>query len=182
MIPALKEKYNKEIAKKLHDTFGYKSKMQIPRLLKISINQGLGDAISDKKVIETSMDEIALIAGQKAVAIKAKQSISNFKLREGQLIGVKTTLRGNMMYEFLFRLIAVALPRVRDFRGINPKSFDGRGNFTLGITEQIIFPEVNIDSVSKINGMDITFVTSAKTDKEAHALLSELGLPFIKEA
>ena len=180
MVAALKEKYNKEVAKKLFEKFNYKNTSQIPRLLKICINQGVGEGITDKKVVDNALAEIALIAGQKAIATKAKKSISNFKLREGQLIGVKTTLRGNNMYEFLFRLIAVALPRVRDFRGINPKSFDGRGNYTLGITEQIIFPELHIDDIPKIHGMDITFVTSAKTDQEAHALLSELGLPFSK--
>jgi large subunit ribosomal protein L5 len=152
--------------------------MQIPRLEKISMNQGVGAAVSDKKIVDVALDEMTAIAGQKAVATKSKKAISNFKLRENMPIGVKVTLRGDRMYEFLERLVAISLPRVRDFRGINDKGFDGRGNYTLGITEQIIFPEIDIDKVSRIGGMDITFVTSAKTDKEAFELLKELGLPF----
>ena len=153
--------------------------MEVPKLLKICLNQGIGSQVADnKKVLEASIDEMTLITGQQAVATKAKKAISNFKLREGQIIGVKVTLRGVKMYEFLDRFISITLPRVRDFRGVNRKSFDGRGGYTLGITEQIIFPEVNIDKVVKINGMDITFVTSAKNKTEAMALLEELGMPF----
>ena len=154
--------------------------MKVPKLEKISINQGAGQAISDKKFLENSLHEMSIITGQKAVPTKARKSVSNFKLREGMNIGLRVTLRGAKMYEFLDRLTSVSLPRVRDFRGINPKSFDGRGNYTLGIKEQIVFPEINIDKVSKMHGMDITFVTSAETDKEAKALLTELGLPFKK--
>ena len=177
-VPRLKEKFLKEIHPALLKQFEFKSPMQVPRLLKIVVNQGLGDAIADKKLIEFGLAEITQITGQKAVATKSKKDISNFKLRKGMPIGVKVTLRGNQMYEFLDRLISVSIPRVRDFKGINDKGFDGRGNYTLGVTEQIIFPEINIDKVNKINGMDITFVTSAANDKEAHALLKEFGLPF----
>jgi large subunit ribosomal protein L5 len=152
--------------------------MQVPKLKKICLNQGIGQAVSDKKMIDAAVVEMTTISGQKAVATKSKKDISNFKLRKGVPIGVRVTLRGEKMYEFLERLITVALPRIRDFRGINDKGFDGRGNYTLGITEQIIFPEINIDKVSKIMGMDITFVTDANTDKEAYALLKEFGLPF----
>ena len=154
--------------------------MQVPKLQKISINQGAGQAITDKKFLETSLEEMTLIAGQKAVTTKARKAVSNFKLRIGMSIGARVTLRRDKMYEFLDRLVAVALPRVRDFRGINEKSFDGRGNYNFGITEQIIFPEINIDKVNKISGMDITFVTNTNSDKEAIGLLSELGLPFKK--
>ncbi len=177
-VPRLKEKFTKEIHPALLKQFEFKSPMQVPRLLKIVVNQGLGDAIADKKLIEFGLTEITQITGQKAVATKSKKDISNFKLRKGMPIGVKVTLRGNQMYEFLDRLISVSIPRVRDFKGISDKGFDGRGNYTLGVTEQIIFPEINIDKVNKINGMDITFVTSAANDKEAHALLKEFGLPF----
>jgi large subunit ribosomal protein L5 len=152
--------------------------MQVPRLMKISVNQGLGTAIADKKLIDVGVTELSAITGQKAVATKSKKDISNFKLRKGMPIGVRVTLRGNTMYEFLDRLVSVAIPRVRDFRGINEKGFDGRGNYTLGVTEQIIFPEILIDKIVKINGMDITFVTTARTDKECLALLKEFGLPF----
>ena len=176
--PRLKKKYVEEITPRLKEQFGYKTIMQVPRLEKISLNQGLGRAILEKKVIEDSIEELSLIAGQRAVPTKAKKSISNFKLREGMAIGARVTLRGNIMYEFLDRLICVALPRVRDFRGISEASFDGRGNFSIGITEQIIFPEIDIDDIPKINGLDITLVTSAKTDKEALELLSEMGMPF----
>ena len=179
-IPRLKEQYKKEIVPKLKDAFNYSTVMQVPKLQKISINQGAGQAITDKKFLETSLEEMTLIAGQKAVTTKARKAVSNFKLRIGMNIGARVTLRGDKMYEFLDRLVAVALPRVRDFRGINEKSFDGRGNYTLGIKEQIVFPEINIDKVNKIHGMDITFVTSADTDAEAKALLTELGLPFKK--
>jgi large subunit ribosomal protein L5 len=152
--------------------------MQAPRLLKISLNCGLGDAIADKKLLDFGIAEMTQISGQKAVSTKSKKDISNFKLRKGMPIGVRVTLRSDKMYEFLDRLISVAIPRIRDFKGINEKGFDGRGNYTLGITEQIIFPEINIDKVNKITGMDITFVTTANTDKEAHALLREFGIPF----
>jgi len=178
--PRLKELYKNEIASALKEQFAYKSVMQIPKLEKICINQGVGGASADKKLVDNAAKEISLIAGQKAVVVKAKKSVSNFKLREGMPIAARITLRGDQMYEFLDRLISVALPRVRDFRGINDKSFDGRGNYSLGIKEQIIFPEIDIDKINKINGMDITFVTSAETDKEAKSLLTELGLPFKK--
>jgi large subunit ribosomal protein L5 len=160
------------------EQFNYKNHMQVPRITKISLNQGLGIAITDRKHIETGISEMTMIAGQKAVATKSRKDISNFKLRKGNPIGVRVTLRGDKMYEFLDRLISVALPRVRDFRGVNDKGFDGRGNYTLGVTEQIIFPEIDIDKVTRINGVDITFVTSARTDREAHALLKEFGIPF----
>jgi large subunit ribosomal protein L5 len=176
--PRLKEKYTREIVPSLLKQFNYSNQMQVPRLTKICMNQGIGSAIADKKLIETGMEEMSLIAGQKAVQTKSKRDISNFKLRRGMPIGVRVTLRGDRMYEFLDRLIAVALPRVRDFRGVNDKGFDGKGNFTLGISEQIIFPEINIDNINKIQGMDVTFVTTAKTDIEAHALLKEFGVPF----
>ena len=154
--------------------------MQVPKLEKICLNQGLGDAVTDKKMVEQACDEMTLITGQKAVATKSKKDISNFKLRKGMPIGARVTLRGDKMYEFLDRFITSSLPRVRDFRGINPKGFDGRGNYNLGIKEQIIFPEIDIDKVNKITGMDITFVTSAHTDEEAMSLLTEFGLPFKK--
>ena len=152
--------------------------MQVPKLEKICLNQGIGDAVSDKKLIESAVKEMTTITGQKAVATYSTKDISNFKLRKGVAIGVRVTLRGDKMYEFLDRLIASSLPRIRDFKGVNDKGFDGRGNYTLGITEQIIYPEIDIDKVSKISGMDITFVTTATTDKEAHALLKEFGIPF----
>ncbi len=176
--PRLKNKYREEIVKNLQSKFQYKSIMQVPRLKKICINQGVGDAVSDKKLIESAVKEMSMITGQKAVPTYSTKDISNFKLRKGVAIGVRVTLRGDKMYEFLDRLIAASLPRIRDFKGVNDKGFDGHGNYTLGITEQIIFPEIDIDKVNKIQGMDITFVTSAPTDKEAHALLSEFGIPF----
>lgn len=176
--PRLKDKYRKEVVPVLMEQFNYKSTMQIPRLLKISINQGVGGATQDKKLVDNAVNEMSTISGQKAVATIASKSISNFKLREFMPIGARVTLRDRIMYEFLDRLISVALPRVRDFKGINDKSFDGRGNYSLGIKEQIIFPEIDIDKVNKITGMDITFVTSAKTDAEAFALLKAMGLPF----
>ncbi|PKP47741.1 MAG: 50S ribosomal protein L5 [Bacteroidetes bacterium HGW-Bacteroidetes-11] len=176
--PRLRDKYREEVVPALTEKFQYKSVMQVPRLLKISINQGLGTAIADKKLIEAGINELTALSGQKAVATKSKKDISNFKLRKGMPIGVRVTLRGDRMYEFLDRLVSVAIPRIRDFRGINEKGFDGRGNYTLGVTEQIIFPEILIDKVSKINGMDITFVTSARSDNECLALLKEFGLPF----
>lgn len=179
--PRLKEKYAADVIPALQKQFQYKSAMQVPRLKKICINQGIGDAVSDKKMIESAVKEMTTITGQKAVPTYSTKDISNFKLRKGVAIGVRVTLRGDKMYEFLDRLIASALPRIRDFKGVNDKGFDGRGNYTLGVTEQIIFPEIDIDKVSKIQGMDITFVTSAPTDKEAHALLTEFGIPFKKK-
>lgn len=178
LVSRLKTRYTDEIAPELREQFNYKSAMQIPKLQKICINQGIGQATSDKKLIDVAINEMSTIVGQRCVATKAKKSVSNFKLREGMPIGVRVTLRGERMWEFLDRLIAVALPRVRDFRGVNDKSFDGRGNYSLGIQEQIIFPEINLDKVQRITGMDITFVTSAQTDNEAYALLSKLGMPF----
>lgn len=178
MEPRLKVKYKEEIAPQLKEKFQYKSVMQVPKIEKIVLNQGINSASSTKKVVDTAVEEMSLITGQKAVPTLAKQAISNFKLREGMPVGVKVTLRKERMYEFLDRLVSVALPRVRDFRGINDKSFDGRGNFTLGITEQIIFPEIDLDKVDKINGMDITIVTSANTDEEAYELLKLFGMPF----
>ena len=176
--PRLIKKYKDEIVPALQKQFGYKSIMQVPGLTKISVNQGLGAAITDKKMIDTGIEEMTNITGQLAVATKSKKDISNFKLRKGMPVGVRVTLRGEKMYEFLDRLISVAIPRVRDFRGINDKGFDGRGNYTFGVPEQIIFPEIEIDKVNNINGMDVTLVTSAKTDKECMALLREFGLPF----
>ncbi len=176
--PRLRKQYFDEIVPALTKQFEYKTVMQVPKLLKISVNQGLGNAITDKKIIDTGVEEMTKITGQKAVATKSKRDISNFKLRKGMPVGVRVTLRGDKMYEFLDRLIAVAIPRVRDFRGVNEKGFDGRGNFTFGVTEQIIFPEIDMDKVNHMNGMDITFVTSAKTDREALALLKEFGIPF----
>lgn len=179
-VPRLKTKYQKEVVPALMQQFSYSSVMQAPRLEKICINQGIGDATGDKKLVDNAAAELSIIVGQKCVATKARKSVSNFKLREGMPIGVRVTLRGERMYEFLDRLISIALPRVRDFRGVNDKSFDGRGNYSMGITEQIIFPEIDIDKVSKIMGMDISFVTTAGTDAEAFALLKELGIPFKK--
>jgi large subunit ribosomal protein L5 len=177
-IPRFKKKYREEVVPALMEQFNYGSIMEVPRLEKICLNQGIGEATQDKKLVDNAANELSIIAGQKAVPTKAKRSVSNFKLREGMPIGVRATLRDHRMYEFLDRLITVALPRVRDFRGINDKSFDGRGNYSMGITEHIIFPEIDLDKVSKIMGMDITFVTTAKTDQEALALLKLLGLPF----
>lgn len=176
--PRLKEKYAKEIVPAMMKEFEYTNPLQVPRLVKICLNQGVGDAITDKKLIDTAVDEMTHVAGQKAVPTKSKLDISNFKLRRGMPIGVRVTLRGSRMYEFLDRLAAVSLPRIRDFKGVNDKGFDGRGNYSMGIPEQIIFPEVNIDKINKINGMDINFVTTANTDREAFALLREFGIPF----
>ncbi|MBL6657816.1 MAG: 50S ribosomal protein L5 [Flavobacteriales bacterium] len=178
--PRLKSKYSEEIVARLQEKYSYKSVMQVPKLVKICLNQGLGDAVSDKKMVDQACSEMTLITGQKAVATKSKKDISNFKLRKGMPIGARVTLRGDKMFEFLDRLITSSLPRVRDFRGINAKGFDGRGNYNLGIKEQIIFPEIDIDQVNKITGMDITFVTTATTDDEAKSLLTEFGLPFKK--
>ncbi|MEJ6614363.1 MAG: 50S ribosomal protein L5 [Saprospiraceae bacterium] len=174
----LKKKYRSEIIPALNEQFGYKSIMEVPKLLKICLNQGVGGATQDKKLVDNAVAEMTTITGQKAVSVKAKKSVSNFKLREFMPIGAKVTLRNERMYEFLDRLVSIALPRVRDFRGINDKSFDGRGNYTLGVTEQIIFPEMVLDQINKITGMDITFVTTAKTDAEGLALLKALGMPF----
>jgi large subunit ribosomal protein L5 len=176
--PRFKQFYDEVVAPKLNEQFGYSSPMQIPRIVKICINQGIGQATQDKKLVDVYQAELTTISGQKAVSTIAKTSISNFKLREGMPIGVRVTLRREKMYEFLDRLITVTLPRVRDFQGINDKSFDGRGNYSMGVTEQIIFPEIDLDKITKINGMDITIVTTAKTDAEAFALLKEMGMPF----
>ena len=175
----LRKKYIDEIVPVLKKKLQYKSLMQVPKIKKISINQGLGASVNDKKLIQYGIDELSLITGQKAVATKAKTSISNFKLREGMPIGVKVTLRGNIMYEFLDRLISVALPRVRDFRGLNDRGFDGNGNYTLGVKEQIIFPEISIDKISKVTGMNITIVIDSNSDKDSFELLKAFGMPFI---
>jgi large subunit ribosomal protein L5 len=180
-IPRLKTHYAENVVPALQKQFNYKSPMQVPRLEKIAINQGVGAATADKKLIDAAINEISSIAGQKAVPTKSKRDISNFKLRANTPIGVRVTLRGERMYEFLDRLISVALPRVRDFKGVNDRSFDGRGNYSLGVTEHIIFPEIDIDKITKISGMDITFVTSTNNDDEAKALLTELGIPFKKD-
>ncbi len=176
--PRLKDKYLNEIVPALKDKFQYKSIMQVPQIQKISINKGIGAAVADKKLIDAGIEELSAISGQKAVQTLAKNSISNFKLREQMPIGARVTLRGDKMYEFLDRLMTVALPRVRDFRGINEKGFDGRGNYTLGVKEQIIFPEISIDKVNKISGMNISIVTTAKTDEEGYELLKAFGMPF----
>jgi len=178
--PRLRDKYLNEIVPNLQKQFSYKSIMQVPKLEKICINQGLGQSMSDKKLIEAAVNEMTTIAGQKAVTSKSRKDIANFKLRKGVPVGVRVTLRGEKMYEFLDRLVSVALPRVRDFRGISNKGFDGRGNYTMGITEHIIFPEIDIEKVAKIHGMDITFVTTAKNNEESFALLKEFGMPFKK--
>ena len=177
----LKKMYVEEIVPNLMEKLHYKSIMQVPKIKKISINQGLGAAVNDKKLIQSGVDELTLITGQKAVATKAKKSISNFKLREHMPIGAKVTLRGRMMYEFLDRLISVALPRVRDFRGLNYKGFDGNGNYTLGIKEQIIFPEISIDKINRVAGMNITIVIDSDNDKESYELLKAFGMPFISK-
>ncbi len=176
--PRFAAKYNKEVIPALMKKFSYKTVMQAPKLQKICINRGVNGAVNDKKLIDVAIGELEQITGQKAVPTLSKKDISNFKLRKGMPIGARVTLRGDKMYEFLDRLISVALPRVRDFKGISDKAFDGRGNYTLGVTEQIIFPEIDIDKVSKITGMDITFVTSASTNEEAYELLKEMGMPF----
>ncbi len=179
--PRLKTVYSEDVAPQLMKDYDYKSSMQIPRILKICVNQGLGKAVADKKLIEAGVEEMTNICGQKAVECYSKKDISNFKLRKGMPIGVRCTLRGDKMYEFLDRLISVALPRTRDFRGVKVSGFDGRGNFTMGIQEQIIFPEIDIDKIRSINGMDVTFVTSARTDEEAKSLLEKFGFPFAKK-
>jgi large subunit ribosomal protein L5 len=177
-MPRLADKYKKDVVPALVKKFGYTSVMQAPKLEKICVNRGVNGAVTDKKLVDVALDELSQITGQKAVSTMSKKDISNFKLRKNMPIGARVTLRGEKMYEFLDRLIAVALPRVRDFKGVNEKSFDGRGNYTLGVTEQIIFPEVDIDKVNRITGFDITFVTTAGTDEEAYELLKELGMPF----
>jgi len=179
-MPRLLDKYKNEVVPALQEKFGYKSPMQIPKLVKVVLNMGVGDIRENPKAIESAANDMALIAGQKAVVTKAKKSVAAFKIREGMNIGCKVTIRGNRMYEFVDKLFNVALPRVRDFRGVNPNSFDGRGNFTMGVREQLIFPEIDYDKVDKVRGMDITFVTTAKTDEEAKELLSLLGMPFAR--
>ncbi len=180
MIPRIKEKYLNEVKDALMKKFEYKSLMQVPKIEKIVVNKGIGAAVADKKLVDVGVEELTTITGQKAVPTIAKKSVANFKLREGMPIGAKVTLRGERMYEFIDRLFAIALPRVRDFKGVSDKGFDGRGNYTLGIKEQIIFPEISIEKVSKITGMDITFVTTAQKDEEAYELLKLLGMPFTK--
>jgi large subunit ribosomal protein L5 len=179
--PRLKEMYAQEVIPALTEKFGYKTIMRVPKLQKIVISQGVGDAVADKKLVDNAVGDLSKIVGQRAIATNSKKDISNFKLRKGMPIGTKVTLRGEKMYDFLDRLISVALPRTRDFRGISPKGFDGRGNFNLGIKEHIIFPEIDIDKVSRIMGMDITFVTSAESDEEGKALLDAFGFPFTKK-
>jgi large subunit ribosomal protein L5 len=176
--PRIKEKYLKEVIPALMEKFQYKSIMQVPKITKVAINKGIGAATADKKLVDVGVDELTMISGQKAVPTIAKRSVSNFKLREGMPIGARVTLRSDKMYEFIDRLISVALPRVRDFRGTNEKGFDGRGNYTLGVKEQIIFPEISIDKINRISGLDITFVTTANTDEESYELLKAIGLPF----
>ncbi|MDI1323634.1 MAG: 50S ribosomal protein L5 [Algoriphagus sp.] len=179
--PRIKQKYLNDIVPAMKEKFQYSSVMQVPKLSKIVLNKGIGAAVADKKLVDQGVEELSLITGQRAVSTKAKTSVSNFKLREGMPIGAKVTLRGDKMYEFLDRLMTVALPRVRDFKGISDKGFDGRGNYTLGVTEQIIFPEISIEKVNRISGMDITFVTTAKTDEESLALLKAFGMPFVNK-
>ncbi len=174
----LQDAYRNDVSKKLVAKFGYKNVMQVPRLEKVVVNMGLGDAIENIKILDTAAEELGMITGQKAVVMKARKSISNFKLREGYPIGIKVTLRRERMYHFLDKLLSIALPRVRDFKGVSPKGFDGRGNYTLGIREQIIFPEINYDKIDKIKGMNVTIVTTARTDEEGYELLKLLGMPF----
>ncbi len=176
--PRLKEKYRNEIKQTLQERFNYKSVMSVPKLEKIVLSQGMGDAVADKKLIDSAAADLSRIAGQKAITTISKKDISNFKLRKNMPIGAKVTLRGKNMFDFLDRFVAVSLPRVRDFKGVNEKSFDGRGNYTIGVTEQIIFPEIDIDKLPRISGMDITFVTTARTNEEAYELLKEMGMPF----
>lgn len=181
MVPRLKDLYHKSVAPAMMEKFGYKNIMEVPQLEKVVINMGIGDAKENPKFLESAMEELAAITGQKPVVTVAKKSVAAFKVRAGMKIGAKVTLRGNQMYEFLDRLFNIALPRVRDFRGVSPKSFDGRGNYALGIREQLIFPEINYDKVEKVRGMDVIIVTTAKTDEEAKELLSLLGIPFAKQ-
>ena len=177
-MPRLKEKHNSEVIKAMMDKFGYKNVMQVPRLEKVVINMGVGEAIQNSKAIDAAVNDLMIITGQRPVVTKAKKSIAAFKLRQGMTIGCKVTLRGDRMYEFVDRLVSIALPRVRDFRGVSPKSFDGRGNYSLGIREQLIFPEIDYDKIDKVRGMDIIFVTTARTDEEARELLRLMGMPF----
>ena len=179
--PRLLKRYSDEIIPALTEKFGYSTVMQVPKLEKIVISQGIGDAVGDKKLIDNAVEDLSRITGQRAVSTVSKKDISNFKLRKGMPIGTKVTLRGQRMYDFLDRFLSVALPRTRDFRGVNPKGFDGRGNFNMGVKEHIIFPEIDIDKVNKIMGMDVTFVTSANSDEEGNALLTEFGFPFTKK-
>ena len=179
-IPRLKTVYADKIAQDMFSEFGYKSKMQIPKVEKIVVSMGVGEAITNKKLLDAAVEELSLITGQKVMKTKARKSIAGFKIREGQEIGAKVTLRGEKMYEFLDRLINISLPRVKDFRGVNPKAFDGRGNYSLGITEQIIFPEIDYDKIEQINGLNVAIVTTAKTDDEARSLLAKFGMPFSK--
>lgn len=181
LAPRFKTKYKEEVIAKLQEEFSYKNHMEVPQLVKIVLSQGVGKAVADKRLVDNALEEMATITGQKPVATMSKKDVANFKLRKGMPIGVKVTLRGDRMYEFFDRFLSVALPRTRDFRGVNPKGFDGRGNFNMGITEQIIFPELNIDKIKNITGMDITFVTTANTDAEAKALLLAFGFPFAKK-
>ena len=178
--PRLKEEYKTRVVNTLTDEFGYKNVMQVPKLTKVCLSQGVGKAVSDKKLVDSAVEEMTIITGQKAMATFSKKDISNFKLRKGMPIGAKVTLRGAKMWEFVDRFVAISLPRTRDFRGVEAKGFDGRGNFTLGVKEQIIFPEIDIDKIKNITGMDITFVTTADTNEEAKVLLTELGFPFKK--
>ncbi|MBU2997052.1 50S ribosomal protein L5 [Cellulophaga baltica] len=180
-VTRLKKEYNERVIGALKEEFGYKNIMQVPKLEKIVVSRGVGAAVADKKLIDHAVEELTTITGQKSIATMSKKDVASFKLRKGMPIGCKVTLRGERMYEFLDRLVTSALPRVRDFQGIKATGFDGRGNYNLGVTEQIIFPEINIDKINRINGMDITFVTSAQTDKEAKSLLTQLGLPFKKK-
>ncbi len=180
VVPRLKVDYNERIAPKLFSDLGYKSKMQVPSVEKVVVSMGVGGAVANKKLLESAVEELGLITGQKVLKTKARKSIANFKVREGHEIGAKVTLRGARMYEFLDRLINISLPRVKDFRGVSPKAFDGRGNYSLGITEQIIFPEIDYDKIEQVNGLNVAIVTTAKTDDEARALLTEFGMPFRK--
>ncbi|RMI17187.1 MAG: 50S ribosomal protein L5 [Calditrichaeota bacterium] len=180
-IPRLKKKYREEIVPALMKRFGYKNVMQVPRLVKINLNMGVGEAVQDPKELERAMEDLAVISGQKPAWTTARKSISNFKLRKGMKIGCRVTLRGDRMYEFLDRFISLAVPRIRDFRGLSDKSFDGHGNYSVGVREQIIFPEVNVDKIDKIRGLDITFVTNAKSDEEAYELLKHFGMPFRRQ-
>lgn len=179
-IPRLKERYRDEIVSDLMKQFGYTNSMEVPKLVKISVNKGVGEASQNKKVLDDAVDELRRVTGQHPTVRRARKSVSNFKIREGMPIGVSVTLRGDRMYEFFDRLVTLALPRVRDFRGVPDRSFDGRGNYTLGVKEQIIFPELNVDSIDRISGMDVTFVTTAQTDEEAYALLKAMGMPFVR--
>ena len=178
--PRLKERYREEVVPALSKRFGYDNPMQVPRLVKITVNKGVGEASQNKKILDDAVEEVRRITGQQPAVRKARKSISNFKLRDGMPVGVAVTLRGDRMWEFLDRLVTLALPRVRDFRGVPDRSFDGRGNYTLGVKEQIIFPEIDIDKIDRVSGLDVSFVTTAETDEEAHALLKELGMPFVR--